>query len=269
MSEQELGTQKRGINWAEAGLYAVSAALTLVEPRNLTGGKRWAYKAAVAALSGASVLVPDNDLVGDGAYIRPSYLLMERSAWAVGISGATFGAMEPLLKLDALTVDWLRKIGCKYPRMLLALLTAGVGAAAIVAESKRRPTIIIEDGEPEGEPEPLSAEVQQVLTEMLAKTDDWGAKELRAQLEGLQEYNYLAEMGVVELLPKDDAPRTAVQYYEFPVVGTGTVNGVPARVSIYVEEGRLSTLSVEMLTDDEIEEFGLPENLTYEVGSRA
>lgn len=252
------------INWREAGVYAAAAGLTLIEPRRLRGWQKWAYWGGVSALAGAAAVEGERSaelgwyayvpLTGDvHAPANPTTFLTA--------AGITFGLREPSLALDAWFADKLRDWGCKRPRVLMALLTgvAGVGAVALSATA---PRLDLPEDEGLGETRDLEPRVRQVVAEMLARTDDWGAKELRRQFASADQTGTHAD-GFVLLGSDDEAPRSPVPYYEFPVIGHGVVDDEPVTIRLRIEDGRIATLECRT---DEHDFRPIPDDVHYTVG---
>lgn len=242
------------INWREASVYAAAAGLSLVEPRGLRGWKRYAYWGAVSALTGATVLATEDD-----PFLTPPA--------ALAGAGVTFGLMEPALKLDEWSVELVERAGVKHPRVLAAVLCLVAGAGAVVTGAMREPEEeILDDEAPE--PVELDPRVRQIVAEMLAGIDDWGAVELREQFASARQAYPLTEDNSdwVDFVVDDDAPRAASNFYEFPVTGRGRVGDEEVVVTIIVDDGRLANLRCQ---NTDFEPAPLPEQLTYVVGARA
>lgn len=241
----------RRINWPEAALYTAAAAITLVEPRKLRGWRRTAYWGAVSLLTGAGAVAA----AGDDEFGTET-----RAATMAAVSGVTFGLREPFLALDALVVDQLRRLGIGQPRLLLAGLTLAAGAVA-VAQGARRGT---PDEEPDvPAPQDIEPRVRQVVAEMLARTDEWGAAQLREQFAAARQLGPF-EHGYVEFEVPEDAPEVPVESFTFPVHGRGTIGGAGVVVSLHVEAGRLSALFVD--PEGDADELRIPDDLEYSVG---
>lgn len=255
------------VNWADAGIFAASAGLTLVEPRSLRGWRKHAYWAAVSLLTGASSVVGvRNSREEEGWYAyapaRGSGLPGRAPGdvgQLLGVAGVTFGLREPFLKADAWTVDTIRSWGVKRPRLLLAVLSLLAGGLAVAVQAQRPvPGVVVDDPETHD----LDPRVRQVVAEILAKTDEWGASELRAQFGQAKQVGEM-RYGYVQFEVPDDVEPLPVDSFVFPVHGRGEVDGVEVTVSLHVEMGRLAALSVE--GPDELE-LRLPADTTYEVG---
>ena len=107
--------------------------------------------------------------------------------------------------------------------------------------------------------------MREIVENMLAQCDGWGADELRAQLATAQQFE-LDEDEPVTLVVQPDAPRTLVSDYEFPVVGRGTVDGREVIVRLVIEDGILTLLEC---VDDEWIAHPLPDELRFGVESPA
>lgn len=241
----------RRINWPEAALYTAAAAITLVEHRRLHGWRRTAYWGAVSLLTGAGVVTA----AGDGEFGTGT-----RAATMAAVTGVTFGLREPFLTLDALVVDKLRRLGVGQPRLLLAGLTLAAGAVAVVLGARRTSP----DDEAEfPAPQEIEPRVRQVVAEMLARTDEWGAPQLREQFAAARQLGPF-EHGYVEFEVPDDAPEIPVESFTFPIHGRGSVGGAPVVVSLHVEAGRLSALFVD--PEGDVDDLRLPDDLEYSLG---
>ncbi|NLE99123.1 MAG: hypothetical protein GX596_14220 [Propionibacterium sp.] len=261
---------RRRIDWAEAAIFAASAGLTLIEPRNLRGWRKTAYWAAISLLTGAAAVAGQRKEREYGwyAYVpqsgsaAPLFLPNDPAIFA-GVSGVVFGLREPLLKADAWTADKLEALGVRRPRVALAAVTAVASGLVLWMES-RAP---VAPG-PETE-EPLLTDVdprvRQVVAEMLARSDDWGAGELRAQFGEAQQVD--AASGAIRFVVPDGIERLPVRDFLFPVHGHGEIDGVPVTLGLAIEDGRVG----ELLVRDDDGDFlaDIPAEVTYTVGESA
>lgn len=258
------------IDWRQMALVGASSALTLVEPRRLTGWKRQAYWVAVSALVGAAASMdPDTAPVDTGedgelnwyAY-PPTMSSTEKAAVAFGAAGITFGLRDPLLALDAWSMRQLEACGVRHGRAWAAGVTAVAGAATCLVEAALRSRAgDVGETAPEDvvEPKELDDRVRQIVAEMLARTDDWGAPVLREQLASARQLPQ-TEQGVVRFVIDEEAPVVDVPDYWFPI--TGRADG-DVFVMARIEDGRLCELFCE---SPDGETHPLPDELTFATG---
>lgn len=251
----------------EAALYAAAAGLTLIEPRSLSGWKKQAYWAAVSLLTGATAVSGIGETGGGaGGYVGASArgrFVPDVDFVAVnqflGVAGVTFGLQQPLLKADAWAVDTVRSWGVRRPRLLLAALSLLAGVVMVAIEARREKHDFADEVP---EVRDLNPRVRQVTAEILARTDDWGAPELRAQFGQAKQVGEMRH-GFVQFEVPDDVDPLPVDFFVFPVHGRGELDGVEVTVALHVEMGRLAGLSID--GPDELE-LRLPDDLTYVSG---
>lgn len=245
-------------SWREAALYGAASVLTLVEPRKLRGWQRWAYWGVLSALSGAAVWeatrVERERIVGSGSEPGDAVL-------TAGAVGATLALRKPALAVDAWLADGLAAAGCRWPRAALAVGVGALGTVSMVLSHKLAGLDASTGDEGIVEARDLEPRVRQVVTEMLAKIDGWGAEELRAQLSGAQQFGKISD-GFVTFQVADDAPRTLAPDYTFPVHGLSPDESV--RVELWVEDGLIGGLQI--IVDDPDENPIMPDDLRYVVG---
>jgi hypothetical protein len=111
--------QLNDVNSVANGLVstALSAGLTLIDPRKLTVGRRAAYRAAIAALT---AWVTWTALRADEAPVSPS----TRAGITAAATGAVLGFAELGEALDARMHDGLARAGAARPRLWLAAAAA-------------------------------------------------------------------------------------------------------------------------------------------------
>jgi membrane associated rhomboid family serine protease len=98
----------------ELAIAAVTGALSLINPRDLSPRRLTAYRVTCAALSGAFTytLVRDDDELTD----QP----VAQAAIAVGAAGAAYSTMGLWERWDASLHRWLVARGVKRPRVVIA-----------------------------------------------------------------------------------------------------------------------------------------------------
>lgn len=215
----------------DVGLKVASAALCLVEPRALTAGQRGWYRAAVAATTAGSATC---DQIRERGWRRDG-----DGGWFAGIFGTVFALAGPLERFDVRISEALEDRGRRRHRVLEAgvMLTwaLSVGIRSFPGRDREQQEVM--------ELQPLSPEVRTLLERILGAIDDYGARELRAQLESAQEAR--CEHGCsVDFEVAPDAPRTKVAHYDFPVALCGDDEGAPVSVVLWVSDGRLGELEI-------------------------
>ena len=239
-------------------MLAAATGLTLVEPRRLRGVWRAAYWAAVSALSGlvvAESAAQERALLGDlpdGGATRCG-----PSAQGLAAAGLTACVRRPALAADAWVTDALTALGSRRPRARMGAATAAGGAWSLVLQPAypRWGATAVGLEEPVVELEPG---VRHVIEGMLGATDDWGAPELRAQLESARQRGTMAD-GSVGLVVDEAAPRSQGDHYDFPVIARGESAGRPVTVTLTVVDGAMAFL--ECRDDEELEPAPMPDEL--------
>lgn len=215
----------------DLGLKVASAALCLVEPRSLTAGQRGWYRAAIAATTAGSVTC---DQIRERGWRRDA-----DGGWFAGIFGTVFALAGPLERFDVRISEALEGRGLRRHRKL----EAGVMLTwALIVGIRSFPERGREQQEVRGL-QPLSPEVRTLLERILGAIDDYGARELRAQLDGAQEIR--CEHGCsADFVVSPEAPRSKLSGYDFPVALCGDDEGVPVLAVLRVEKGRLEELEI-------------------------
>lgn len=262
------------INWAEAGAYLADAALTLIEPRNLHGWKKLAYWGVASALTGVATSAVVRRESGFGWYAyaplsdedlsTPGMFTHVDGRTLAAVSGVTFGLKDPMLKADAWVADTLESWGIKRPRIAMAGLSLLTGAAAVALSARLSlpGDMFLEEGI---EPREIDPRVRQVVAEILAKQDGWDADALRAQFAEASQLGDFDADGQVFFEVPEHLPRSAVDYYTFPVYGSGMVGDEEVRVILDVSDGYVHSLTVAAVHGDS-KELSIPDDLTYEFG---
>lgn len=232
---------------------AAVGALSLIEPRSLTPGRRAWYRVGMAAASG----LLSADLGRDGQ------ALVSPTADGVLAAGLTMGLAEVSERLDGRTVDGLRRIGIRHPRLLLAVVGAAGTALAYWA-----PTWAADDdpddADADDEPErlELSDEARELIAALLANPSGRGglpgAPALRSQLAVAERVDPGYPTSDLELAV--DAPERLVVPHDqtWPVLGRFRHEGIGFELRLLITDGRLSQLMV-ALADDTLEDGDLME----------
>lgn len=106
----------------------VYGALTLIDPRELTGARKQAYWLGLSGLGAAEMLLgPDID---DGQDAVPG----AKAGGALAVAGVIYGARGVWERLDAWTVRGVSRMGATHPRWWLAAASAGMVIALTLAE---------------------------------------------------------------------------------------------------------------------------------------
>ncbi|MDO5066619.1 MAG: hypothetical protein Q4D96_05005 [Propionibacteriaceae bacterium] len=219
-------------HWAlEVGLNVATAALCLVEQRRLTRSQRGWYRAAVATTAAGLTAV--------GVARGRGWWESGDAGWFSGTLATVLALAGPLERLDARIAGALEARGVKHPRRWQAGATL---AGAVVSGIRSFPW---RDRVPEetAQPQPLSPEVRALLERILGAIDDYGAKELRAQLDGAQEVRCGYDC-CVDFVVSPDAPRTKLAGYDVPVALMGDDEGAPVWAVLRVEKGCLEELNL-------------------------
>lgn len=218
--------------WAlELGLSAALAAFALVEPRNLGRAQRNWYRVGLAGVVAAGTAL--------GVARERGWWESGDLGWFTGTLATTLALADPMERLDARIAEALEARGIHdHRRWEAAAMLASSVVSAIRSFPRRQRG---EDTMPE--PRPLGPEVRSLLERILGAIDDYGARELRAQLDGAQEIR--CEHGCsADLVVSPDAPRTRLSSYDFPVALGGDDEGAPVCVVLRVEKGCLEELEV-------------------------
>ena len=218
--------------WAvNLGIDLASAALCLVEQRRLTRARRGWYRVALAGLAAGAFTV--------GVARERGWWESGDAGWFTGTLATLLAVADPMERLDARIVAALEERGIRNPRRLEA---AGWLAWAVISGVRSFPRRV-RAAENTTEFRPLSPEVRALLERILGAIDDYGAKELLAQLEGALEAR--CEHGcAVELEVHPDAPRSRIAHYDFPVALCGDDEGAAVSVVLRITDGCLGELEI-------------------------
>ena len=235
------------------------AGLALIEPRNLTTGRRVAYRVGVAAVTAWAVLVsmrPSKD--SDPDLLRP----IARSAVTVGAGGAAFGLAEAGEAVDARIHDGLLRAGVRKPRLWIAAGEAALSVAAWWAGrlGDRADADDLDDyEEPERTLVGIPAGLRTVASRLLSATDEYGAPELREQLAGARLISFddgAIEASFAQFDIREDLPRAVPGNGRFPVIGRFQAqNDRTFDIRVFVEDGRLESIHIDEGADWSEEEL--------------
>jgi hypothetical protein len=230
-------------------------ALSLIDPNALTPARRLLYRTGLAGLTAAMTWLGTR---GTAATLEG------RVGTTVGATGAALGFAEASEALDGRLHHALVDVGVRRPRVVIAAAAAAFTAATFVAERAVSEHLAAQD-ELDGEDRPLTDEVRSLAAALLARTDDFGAPELRAQLASAQERTFrddrfasasfasasFASASFVQFAVADDAPLAVPGNAVFPVTArSATDDGRLFVVSLSVVEGRLSSLEIVEVVDE-------------------
>lgn len=233
---------------------AAVAALTLMDPRDLTPGRRLGYRVVVAGLTAwttwALLRTEAGATLSNDA----------RIGMVVGAAGAALGAADAGEAIDARLHDGLRSVGVDRPRVPLALAAAAISIGswwlgrrsdgAVAAAT----AVDVED-EPTEELVDVPGDVRALAERLLGTTDDFGAVELRAQLaqaravrwEGPEPEGFWPGIGFA--VPAG-APLAVPGDANLPVIGRYiALDGRSFDVALGVQDGRLAVLSINEARD--------------------
>lgn len=229
-------------------------ALTLVEPRKLSTGRRLAYRGATAGLAAWSMhagLRPISE--NDFDVIGP----IGRAAISTGTAGVVMGAAEVGEGLDARLHDAVKRTGVRHPRLWLA---AGGGTFAAAAWWLGRRFdgggVNLDEVLPDAPNRTLHEvpdNLRAVISTLLEATDEFAAPQLREQLAEASVYHWDGEA------PDFDSTQFHVPYhisrvvpgnYRFPVIGTFTaVQDLPFTIELFIDDGYLDSVNIERTPD--------------------
>lgn len=224
------------------------AGLALIEPRKLTTGRRLAYRGAVAAVTAWTVwasLRPGSSSEADP--LGP----VARAAVTTGAAGATLGVAEVGEAIDARLHDGLARAGARRPRLWLAAAEAAVSAAAWWA-GRLGDRMDVDDADTWEEPTQfvvdLPEDVRALAALLLSATDECGAPELRAQLDGARLVSYdkgRVETGFAQFDTPEGLPRAVPGDATFPVIGRfRALEDRTFDVRLVIENGRLDSIHI-------------------------
>jgi hypothetical protein len=225
----------------------VIGALSLIDPGPLRPGARALYRTTIAGLAAAMTWVT----------VRHETASVEvRVGTTIGATGATFGLMGAGEAIDARMQRGLQRMGVHRPRLVLAATGAAFAAATFLADRAVAERQADLGDEPFGwEDRPLSDTVRVLTAALLARTDSFGAPELRSQLATARERTFTDERfrspSFVQFVVADDAPLAVPGNAAFPVTArVATDDGTLYVVTLGIGEGRLSSLEIVEVTDD-------------------
>lgn len=235
------------------------AGLTLIDPAKLTGWRRGAYTLALGTMAGWALWdelgreVPDYAALGLDQ--TPA-----RAGLATGAAGIAV-ALTPLgIAADVKLTSALRRLRLPAPRVWLAALTFAASQLCDrvpvpgpgLAQEEELPIL------------PLDERIHDIAGKILSATEDWGAPELRAQLETASQIGPSEPFGV-GLTPAEDAPLSAADYYLFPFVGRYDASGTTVEITLHVSSGRLAWIVQEVPEGAETQLAGWPDPSRVEV----
>lgn len=240
-----------------------TAALECVSPRKLTPGKRAWYRLGLGALAAWGMTA---ELRGDRSHG------LSRGAIAgvtIGAAGATIGLSEVAEGWDGKIEDGLAKAGASRPRLVLAVIALVLGAASwasgVILERRQKRMVPLDEFVGERTEDQLVAipdPLRVALDRILGATDDFGAPELRAQLETARLYVDDPDEDVFPaLLDVSDADALAVPHEgTFPIGARFPAPEGEAALRIWVSEGVLQAVTIDGEAD--VAEWPDPESLT-------
>ncbi|NKX54691.1 hypothetical protein [Arthrobacter mobilis] len=235
----------------EYGLASSAAvgALSLVDPARLSPGRRFLLRAAAAAVTGATFLIPLN---------KSPVLAFEPAAKAgftAGMAGLTFGVADLGEAVDGRIQDWLRSRGIRRPRAVMAAAGAAMTFLVFLADRRTRPAVPEEIGDQEPRLVELDPAVRELVEGMLGYTQDYGAPVLRAQLAVAKEEAWDGPEGfssMVDFAVGQEVPRVVPHNFTFPVRARFTgPSGAPLQAELGIEGGLLRSLLVDVVLDVE------------------
>lgn len=229
-------------------------ALTLVEPRQLTTGRRLAHRGAIAGLAAWSMhagLRPVNE--DDFDVIGP----IGRAAITTGTAGAVMGVAEVSEGLDARLHDAVRRTGVSHPRLWLA---AGGGAFAAAAWWLGRRFdgggVNLDEFLPDAPNRTLHEvpdNLRAIISTLLEATDEFAARQLRKQLAEASVYHWDGEVpdfDTAQFHVPNHIARVVPGNYRFPVIGQFTaIEDLPFTIEFFIDDGYLDSVNIERTTD--------------------
>jgi hypothetical protein len=240
-----------------AAVSLVSALLAYPNPAAQSTAGRLGLRAGAAALSGFVVWTALRDLQSD-FFRRP----LRAGFTAAGV-GAALALAEASDAVDARLHQSLVRRGVKRPRLVLAAASAVFVALSYISPRKDDTAEVKAEEFPDADTVPVPSEVRALVNTLLSATDDWGAPQLRAQLEVAEAIAYSGEdeeafyPGVGFSVP-DGLPRAVPGSGNFPIIGRyHPFDGRSADVYLSTQNGRIDALSIgpgdDWSPEDEIE----------------
>lgn len=232
-----------GLRTSDLVTAAATGVLTLPDPARRTPLTRFALRSAIAGTTGAGVWLgtsEEHELGLPG----PS-----RVALTIGAVGLVYGAAELGEAVDRVLQRRLVRAGVRRPRLAMAL--GGVGLSLLMSLVERRSQDEAGEDAPAGPTlRPLPEPVHELVSAILAHTEDHDSLRLRAQLVRASEEVW----GEPEEAPRfvtiavpDDVPLAVPHTFTFPVSARFTTRrGVPCTVEVLVTGGRLSAVVVDV-----------------------
>lgn len=230
-------------------------ALTLVDPKQVSGWRANAYWGALAAAAAAEAAFPPLPEL-DGTYVAEFETPTTRAALAVAAGSAIIALREPSTALDAWVVKQLRRRGVGKPRILLAAATTALTFTAYAAERKAR-SWDAEAEAPFPEPVPLDPRVRALTEAILESVSGFDNQTLLKQLELAQQYPE-SDTAAVEFEIPADAPRARLSYFTFPATATYQRHGRTFRIFLEIEEGQLRVLTQGTWGDQDVDLYHSP-----------
>ncbi|WP_152190504.1 hypothetical protein [Georgenia satyanarayanai] len=233
-----------GLRASDLVTAAATGLLTLPDPARRTPLTRFGLRTAIAGTTGAGVWLgtaEDRDATLD---------LPSRVAFTAGAVGLVYGAAELGETMDRALQRRLVRAGVRRPRLAMALAGVGLSLAMSLLERRGAGTGAVEEA-PEGPTlRPLPQPVHELVSAILAHTEDHDSLRLRAQLARASEEVW----GEPEEAPRlvaiavpDDVPLAVPHTFTFPVSARFTTpRGVPCTAEVLVSEGRLFAVVVDI-----------------------
>jgi hypothetical protein len=221
-------------------------ALSLIDPSALTPGRRAAYRTALAAVTGAMTWTA----------ARSEFASVEaRIGTTVGATGAALGLAEAGEAVDARMQRGLLRLGVRRPRAVIAATSVAFAAATFLADRAWSLRAVPDPDALGWEDRMLPDPVRVLTSALLARTDAFGAPELRAQLETARERTFTNERfrspSFVQFAVADDAPLAVPGNAAFPVTARfAAPDGTLYVVTLAIGDGRLASLEMVEVTDD-------------------
>lgn len=221
-------------------------ALSLIDPSALSPARRAAYRTALAAVAGAMTWATARSEFGS---------VEARVGTTVGATGAALGLAEAGEAVDARMQRGLVRLGVRRPRVVMAATSVAFAAATFLAD-RAWSLHTLPDADALGWEDRMLPDPVRVLTSaLLARTDAFGAPELRAQLETARERTFTNERfqsaSFVQFVVADDAPLAVPGNAAFPVTARFAADdGTLYVVTLAIGDGRLASLEMVEVTDD-------------------
>lgn len=223
-------------------------ALSLIDPGPLKPAARAVYRTTIAGVTAAMTW----------AAARTEFSSVEaRVGTTIGATGAAFGLLGASEAVDARMQRGLVRMGVRRPRLVIAATSVAFTAATFLADRAVSEHLAADgDGHPfDWEDRQLSDTVRVLTAALLARTDAFGAPELRTQLASARERTFTDERfrspSFVQFAVADDAPLAVPGNAAFPVTARfATDDGTLYVVTLGIAEGRLSSLEIVEVTED-------------------